>query len=101
MRLYLEGEPEPLAFDVIYPAFGTRPRNALAKALGIPIGEGGTVPADAPFGTACPGVYCAGDVVEGLDQISVAMGQAAVAATRAHNWLREREGHTVDTVLEE
>ena len=37
----------------------------------------------------------AGDVVQGLDQISVAMGQGALAATRAHNWLREQDRHTL------
>lgn len=34
-------------------------------------------------------------LVRGLDQISVAMGQGALAATRAHNWLREQDRHTL------
>ena len=42
------------------------------------------------------GLYAAGDVVAALDQISVAMGHAAVAATTIHNDLRERDGHTPD-----
>ena len=42
-----------------------------------------------------PGFFAAGDVVQGLDQISVAMGQGALAATRAHNWLREQDRHTL------
>lgn len=37
-------------------------------------------------------ILAAGDVVEGLSQISVAMGHGAVAATRAHNWLRQQNG---------
>jgi thioredoxin reductase (NADPH) len=31
------------------------------------------------------GLYAAGDIVRGLDQIVVAMGHAAVAATHIHN----------------
>jgi thioredoxin reductase (NADPH) len=88
MRVRVEGRGEPLDFDVLYPALGSRPRNALAKSLGIAVTEGGEVAADAPMGTTVPGVFCAGDLVDGLDQISVAMGQGALAATRAHNWLR-------------
>ena len=35
--------------------------------------------------TTVPGLYAAGDVVRGLNQIVVAMGHAAVAATDIHN----------------
>lgn len=101
MEVRLAGDDVPLAFDVLYAALGVRPRNALARMLGIAIADDGKVAPDAPFGTACPGAYCAGDLVEGLDQISVAMGQGAVAATRAHNWLREQDGDTADAVLDE
>lgn len=89
MRVQIEGRGEPLDFDVLYPALGSRPRSALAKSLGIAVNAGGEVAADAPAGTSVPGVFCAGDLVDGLDQISVAMGQGALAATRAHNWLRQ------------
>ena len=34
-----------------------------------------------------PGLYVAGDVVEGLAQVAVAEGHAAVAATAIHNRL--------------
>ncbi len=36
------------------------------------------------------GVFTAGDLVEGLGQVGAAMGHGAVAATGAHNWLREQ-----------
>jgi thioredoxin reductase (NADPH) len=99
IHVYLEGETGPLVFDVIYPALGTRPRNELATLLGIPSAADGKVVANAPFGTRVAGVYCAGDLVEGLDQIVVALGQGAVAATRAHNWLREQEALTTEAVF--
>jgi len=40
--------------------------------------------------TTVPGLFAAGDVVVGLDQISHAMGQAGVAATRIRNFLAEQ-----------
>jgi thioredoxin reductase (NADPH) len=100
MQVYLDGRADALAFDVVYPAFGCRPRNTLAAALGLPLTEVGKLQPEAPFGAGIEGLYGAGDLVEGLDQISVAMGQGAVAATRAHNGLRERDGHTAAAVID-
>jgi thioredoxin reductase (NADPH) len=37
--------------------------------------------------TTIAGLYAAGDVVDELNQISVAMGHAAIAATDIHNQL--------------
>lgn len=91
-EIQLEGAPELLSFCVVYPALGTRQRTELAAMLGVQLDEAGAVDVHAPLGTAIPGLYCAGDIVDGLDQISVAMGHGAVAATRAHNWLRARSG---------
>jgi thioredoxin reductase (NADPH) len=93
--VYVEGEAMPLVFDVVYPALGCRQRTELAVMLGLPVTEDGSTDVRAPMGTPVPGLYCAGDIVEGLDQISVAMGHGAIAATRAHNWLREQRGHTL------
>ncbi|MFO6447153.1 NAD(P)/FAD-dependent oxidoreductase [Erythrobacter sp. NE805] len=101
IRLHCEGRAEPLVFDVLYPALGARPRSDLARMLGLALTEDGKAPDNASFGTAIPGLYAAGDLVEGLDQISVAMGHGAIAATRAHNWLREQDGATVEAVLGE
>lgn len=42
-----------------------------------------------------PGLYAAGDVVRGLNQIAVATAEAAVAATDIHNRLRQADGLTV------
>ncbi|KHS42725.1 thioredoxin reductase (NADPH) [Novosphingobium subterraneum] len=100
MRLHFEDQPEPLAFDVLYPALGCRPRSGLARQLGLAIEESGKVAATAPLDTEIPGLFCAGDVVDGLDQISVAMGHGAIAATKAHNWLRASDGDTVEAVLD-
>ena len=81
-----------LSFDSLYPALGTDPRSDLARQLGCAISPSGCIVADAHQATDVAGVYVAGDVVEALDQISVAMGHAAIAATAIHNRLRAVEG---------
>ncbi|MEO5598949.1 MAG: NAD(P)/FAD-dependent oxidoreductase, partial [Novosphingobium sp.] len=70
MRVETADGQSPI-FDVVYPALGVRPRTELAEALGILPDAQGCLPADAPLKTAIAGVYSAGDVVEGLDQICV------------------------------
>ena len=95
MDVRFEGEEAPLAFDVVYPALGCRPRAELAGQLGITLVEKGCIPAETVKDSGVPGFFGAGDVVEGLDQISVAMGHGAMAATNAHNWLREQERPTL------
>lgn len=84
-----------LRFDVLYPAFGCVPRSELVGQLGLELTEEGCIQTDAHQALALPGLYAAGDVVDGLDQISVAMGHGAIAATRAHSHLRELDGHVL------
>lgn len=90
MTVHLEGG-ETVEVDILYPALGCRPRAELGLALGLSAGEAGTLSPLSPFGGEVEGVFAAGDVVEGLDQISVAMGHGAVAATRLHNALRRAD----------
>jgi thioredoxin reductase (NADPH) len=79
-----------LAFDSIYPALGSRIRSKLAVAAGARASEDGCLEVDAHQRTSVPGLFAAGDVVKGLDQISHAMGEAGVAATTIRNLLDER-----------
>jgi thioredoxin reductase (NADPH) len=95
MFVAIEGEAAPRRFDTLYPAFGSTPRSELAAMLGPLTDPNGCIPFSAFSDGLLPGVYAAGDVLEGLDQISVAMGQGAMAATRLHNWLREQDGHVM------
>lgn len=81
-----------LQFDVLYPALGCEPRSELAAQLGAALSDSGCIPTDAGQALALPGLYAAGDVVDALDQISVAIGHGAIAATHAHNWLLEQDG---------
>ncbi len=72
-------------FDVVYAALGSHPRNGLAVSGGAALGEDGRVVVDAHGLTSVPGLYAAGDLVRGLNQVAVATGEAARAATAIHN----------------
>lgn len=91
MQVALQGG-QTLLFDVVYPALGVTPRSELATALGLDCAEGGCIRTDAHQEVGMDGMFAAGDVVDALDQISVASGHGAIAATRAHNHLRSLDG---------
>jgi thioredoxin reductase (NADPH) len=73
------------AFDSVYPALGSDTHTQLADMVGARLGEDGCIGVDARQRTSVPGIYAAGDVVVGLDQISHAMGEGGVAATTIRN----------------
>jgi thioredoxin reductase (NADPH) len=79
-----------LDFTAVYPALGSDVHSDLAAALGAACSGDGCVQVDAHQRTTIPGLYAAGDVVLGLDQISHAMGEAGVAATTIRNDLSRR-----------
>jgi len=83
------GAKEPRRFDAVYSALGFTPRNALAVDLGAKLDDGGRLIVNAHQETSVAGLYAAGDVVRGLNQISTAQGEGAVAATDVHNRLRK------------
>lgn len=78
---------ERMAFDSVYPALGSHVRSELAADAGARTTDEGCVIVDDHLETTVPGLFGAGDVVIGLDQISHAMGQAGVAATTIRNHL--------------
>ncbi|MBV8971950.1 MAG: NAD(P)/FAD-dependent oxidoreductase [Sphingomonadaceae bacterium] len=84
-----EGARE-LTFASLYPALGSHIRSGLAASLGAATADAGCVTVDDHQRTTVPGLYAAGDVVVGLDQISHAMGEGGVAATTLRNDLAER-----------
>ncbi|MGX9965244.1 NAD(P)/FAD-dependent oxidoreductase [Roseomonas sp. F4] len=72
-------------FEVLYSALGLTYRSGLGRAMGAGHDEKGALIVDTHNQTSVKGLYAAGDIVRGLDQIVTAMGQAAVAATHIHN----------------
>ncbi|AZQ69677.1 NAD(P)/FAD-dependent oxidoreductase [Silicimonas algicola] len=82
-------------FDVAYSGMGIEPQTELVKALRPRLAADGRIETDAHQATSVPGLYAAGDVVTGLNQIAVAMAQGEIAATAVHNAARRAEGRSL------
>ena len=83
----LQHRDNPLLFDILYSALGTRIRSELATSLGADADADGALIVDRHQRTTIPGLYAAGDVVRGLSQINIAAAQAAIAATSINSEL--------------
>ena len=90
-QLALDTAQGRLSFDSVYPALGSRVRSDVAVEAGAKASEDGCLLVDSHQRTNIPGLFAAGDVVKGLDQISHAMGHGGVAATAIRNYLAEME----------
>ena len=78
-------------FASIYPALGSDVRNQLAEMVGAELSDDRCVVVDDHMRASVEGLYAAGDVVQGLDQISNAMGQGGVASTTIRNDLAKQK----------
>ena len=78
-------------FDSVYPALGSDVHNQLAEQAGAKLSDDACVIVDSHMRTSVRGLYAAGDVVLGLDQISNAMGQGGVASTTIRNDLAKEK----------
>lgn len=76
------------AFDVVYMALGCSAQRQLASGLNAQCDEHGALLVNAHQRTSVSGLYAAGDLVRGLNQVVVAAAEAAIAATDIHNKLR-------------
>ncbi|MFN3273314.1 MAG: NAD(P)/FAD-dependent oxidoreductase [Paracoccus sp. (in: a-proteobacteria)] len=88
------GKP-PLKFAAIYSGLGSDAQNRLGRDAGAVVNADGVFATDHHQQTNIPGLFAAGDVATGLNQIAVAMGQAEIAATHVHTLLREAGGQTL------
>lgn len=84
---FIDASGERRYFDSIYPVLGSRSQATLAIALGASVDQQDQLVVSAHQMTSIDGLYAIGDVVSALNQISVAEGHAAVAATAIHNVL--------------
>ena len=78
-------------FDSIYPALGSDTHVQLAEMAGADLSKDSCIIVDSHMRTNVPGLFAAGDVVIGLDQISHSMGQGGVAATTIRNDLHNQQ----------
>jgi len=81
--IHLNGQEH--RFDVLYSALGLKYRSDLALSLGAEHDPTGSLIVDSHCQTSVKGLYAAGDIVRGIDQIVVGMGHAALAAIHIHN----------------
>jgi thioredoxin reductase (NADPH) len=83
-------------FDTVYPVLGGDAQSELATALEARVDDNRELQVDALQQTSVDGLYAIGDIVSALNQIAVAVGHAAIAATAIHNRLprnfREQTG---------
>ena len=78
------GELTELQADGVFVQVGEVPNVQFLKETGITMDEGGYVMVDTRQRTNIPGVFAAGDVINGtVKQVGTAVGQAIVAATEA------------------
>lgn len=85
-QIVIEIPGDRRTFESIYPALGSDTHTDLAESLGARVSsESACIIVDDHQRTSVDGLYAAGDVVLGLDQISHAMGQGGVAATTIRN----------------
>ncbi|MFN7090301.1 MAG: NAD(P)/FAD-dependent oxidoreductase [Allorhizobium sp.] len=77
-------------YNAAYPALGCDNRSGLTKMVGAELTSDGCVKVDKHHRSTVPGLYAAGDTVAGLNQISSAVGQAAIAATAIRNDLSKQ-----------
>ena len=78
--------------DSLYSALGMEVNSHLAAQLGAQLDDAGYVVSDRHQETRVDGLFVAGDVARGLNQISVAIGEAAIAASTMHRRLM-RQSH--------
>jgi thioredoxin reductase (NADPH) len=76
-----------LSLDTLYPVLGSDAQSSLALALGARCDDNQELVVDSRLQTSVDGLYAIGDVVSALNQISVAVGHAAIAATAVHRRL--------------
>lgn len=74
-------------FDLVYAAMGAPARGELARQAGALVDEEGAVVTNEHMETSRDGLFAIGDVVTDLNQIAVAFGHAAIAASAIHRSL--------------
>lgn len=84
----VEGREERFDVDGVFIAAKEVPSTEVFRKAGIEIDERGFVKVNMKQETNIPGIYACGDVTGLAFQVSVAIGQATVAALRAINYIR-------------
>lgn len=77
-------------FDAVYIVLGSKAQSKLASMLGAKLDDNSELIVDRDQMTSVDRLFAIGDIVSAINQISVGVGHAAVAATFIHNMLPAR-----------
>jgi thioredoxin reductase (NADPH) len=81
-------EKKNLVIDGAFVALGLNPNSRIVKSLGVDMNSRGEIITDTEQRTSIPGLFAAGDVVNSMKQITVAVGNGAIAADSAYKYIR-------------
>ena len=81
------GEIKEIEVDGVFVAIGIEPNSELAKEAGIAVDEKGYIIVNKKQETNIKGVYAAGDITGGLQQITVSVGEGTIAAISAFEYV--------------
>lgn len=85
--LNMDSTEEIISLNGVFVEAGETPSIELATRLGLEL-EKKFIKVDKKMHTSIPGVFAAGDVVGGLQQIVTACGEGAIAAISAYNYVK-------------
>jgi thioredoxin reductase (NADPH) len=85
------GVDDELKVNGIFIAVGEEPNIKIARELGIEINSNNYIVTDRDYKTNMDGVFAAGDVIGGVNQLIVACGEGAAAAVNAYNYVKQVE----------
>ena len=85
------GVDDELKVNGIFIAVGEEPNSKIARELGIEINSNNYIITDSDYKTSMDGVFAAGDITGGVNQLVVSCGEGAAAAVNAYNYVKQFE----------
>ena len=85
------GEDDVLNVNGIFIAVGEDPNSKIASEIGIEIDSNNYIITDKEYKTNIDGVFAAGDVTGGVNQLVVSCGEGAAAAVNAYDYVKQVE----------
>lgn len=84
-------QEQEMDINGIFIAVGEVPNSQIAKDMGVEIDQMNYIPVNKDQQTNIPGVYAAGDITGGVNQLVIACGEGAVAAVNAYTHIKKEE----------
>jgi len=85
------GVDDVLNVNGIFIAVGEEPNSKIANKLGVEINNNKYIVTDKDYKTSIDGVFAAGDITGGVNQLVVSCGEGASAAVNAYDYVKQVE----------